>query len=245
MDRPACLLLLLGLAACAASPSAEQLRASRAMNLERLRAYALRGEFPRNEHFPGERMPYFVDRHGTPCAVAHLMIEDGWGDAVRKIATRDNPARIGDIREGPLLEWIRASGLTQEECALIQPPYRRPVTTEAVVQVTWAGAATRVDPNWIIPAWYRNRPHLPERQRVRSHLLDVVESLEASIHDRPAGRAYRWVEPPRIVVLEDTPAETDERVDPEDVFEAFAQRFNPWVLRRPDRRDPSPPRARL
>jgi hypothetical protein len=45
-------------------------RAARARNLERLRAYAERGAFPRNEDFPGLLVPHFIDRAGTTCTVA-------------------------------------------------------------------------------------------------------------------------------------------------------------------------------
>ena len=42
-------------------------------------------------------------------------------DVANQTAQENNHVRIMDIKDGPVLEWILASGLTQEECALIQP----------------------------------------------------------------------------------------------------------------------------
>src|SRR5687767_1301171 len=49
--------------------TAEQ-RAARATHIERLAEYAARGVFPKNTDFSGRRVPYFIDRVGTRCAMA-------------------------------------------------------------------------------------------------------------------------------------------------------------------------------
>ena len=43
----------------------------------------------------------------------------------------DNHVRVPDVKEGPLVDWVLQSGLTQEECARIQPTYgfRKPPPT--------------------------------------------------------------------------------------------------------------------
>src|SRR5688500_10730692 len=51
--------------------SGEQ-RAERARNLDRLRAYIERGEFPRNFEVQGRR-PHFIDDDGRICAVGYLI----------------------------------------------------------------------------------------------------------------------------------------------------------------------------
>jgi len=95
----------------------------RELQLQRLRGYRLAGRFPRNEHFPGRYVPYFRDRHGTLCAVGYLVQQDGGRDIVEGIVRADNHVRLRDVRSGPLIDWIARSGLTREECALIQPTY--------------------------------------------------------------------------------------------------------------------------
>ncbi len=100
-----------------------ELRAERARNLDHLRTYWQRGEFPRNTHHPGERVPYFIDDTGTTCAMAHLVVESGHELAARHIAARENHERIRDMRSPELLAWLASSGLTLDEAALIQPSY--------------------------------------------------------------------------------------------------------------------------
>jgi hypothetical protein len=95
----------------------------RQIQISRLRAYATRGVFPANTDFVGQRVPYFVDNFGTACAVGHLMLEDGKREVVEDVRRNNNHVRIRDIKNGPVLDWIINSGLTQEECARIQPAY--------------------------------------------------------------------------------------------------------------------------
>ena len=100
-----------------------QLTARRHAQIERLHSYAATGRFPRNLDFPGQLVPYFVDAYGTACAVGRLAQLDGLNADVAHIAATNNHIRIADVHAGPLLDWILDSGLTQAECALIQPSY--------------------------------------------------------------------------------------------------------------------------
>lgn len=107
----------------------------RAAQIERLHRYTARGVFPKNRDFPGELEPYFIDADETPCAVANLMIEAGELKLVQEIAARNNHVRVGAVKDGPLVDWILASGLLQEEAARVQPSYeflkhRRPEDRE-------------------------------------------------------------------------------------------------------------------
>lgn len=99
------------------------LAAARQVQIERLEAYAKGGRFPLNEVVEGRRVPVFIDKAGTACAVGYLMIESGCRKEAEAIAKADNLVRIADVKEGALVEWVQTSGLTQEECALIQPGY--------------------------------------------------------------------------------------------------------------------------
>lgn len=99
------------------------LAASRTRHIARLHDYAAARTFPLNTDFPGRLVPYFVDNAGTACAVGHLMRLDGQQNLVASIASSTNHIRIENVHDGPLLDWIHESGLTQDECALIQPSY--------------------------------------------------------------------------------------------------------------------------
>lgn len=53
-------------------------RGHRADLVETLKRYRDRGVFPRNYDFPGQAVPYFVDRKtGTLCVMAHLLESTG------------------------------------------------------------------------------------------------------------------------------------------------------------------------
>jgi hypothetical protein len=98
------------------------LAAARSREISRLSAYREAGRFPRNHRILG-RIPTFVDDRGTPCAVGFLMQRSGHRALVKAIARDDNNVYIENITEGPALDWIQLSGLTQDECARIQPSY--------------------------------------------------------------------------------------------------------------------------
>jgi hypothetical protein len=105
-------------------------REARARNLDVLHEYWVRGAFPVNTDFPGRRVPYFVDRYGTLCAMAYLIEQSGRGDLVARIASTDNNAYVRDLQnDAELGAWLRDNGLTAAEAARIQPSYapnRRP-----------------------------------------------------------------------------------------------------------------------
>jgi hypothetical protein len=99
------------------------LGAARSREIARLRTYRNHGRFPHNHRILG-RTPTFIDERGVPCAVGYLMQQSGARDLASTIARTDNNVYIEYIADGPALEWILHSGLTQEECATIQPSYR-------------------------------------------------------------------------------------------------------------------------
>lgn len=103
--------------------SAGQLTA-RLRTLNWLDEYRAAGVFPHNHVRPGERVPVFVDPHGTPCAVGYLLLRSGQEDLVETIVREDNFVRVatleGDLR---VAAWLSEVGLTLREAALIQPAY--------------------------------------------------------------------------------------------------------------------------
>jgi hypothetical protein len=111
-----------------ALPPGEQVARSR--NLDVLHEYWVRGVFPKNTSVPGARVPFFVDRYGTRCAMAYLIEQSGRGDLVARVAATNNNARIRDLKADPeLVAWLRENGLTAGEAALIQPSYGGPPPT--------------------------------------------------------------------------------------------------------------------
>ena len=106
-----------------AALSAAQRRA-RAQTLDWLDEYRAQGRFPHNHVRPGERVPVFVDPHGTPCAVGYLLLRSGEHALVEEIVRTDNLVRVAELAEDSRLrEWLRSHGLTLEEAARIQPTY--------------------------------------------------------------------------------------------------------------------------
>ena len=102
---------------------------NRQLQIKRLRDYMDRGRFPLNEGQSSDAVPIFVDRHDTHCAVGHLMHADGKDAEVAQIVNTNNLVRILSVDGGGLVRWIRTSGLTQEEAAMIQPTYMIPGVT--------------------------------------------------------------------------------------------------------------------
>jgi hypothetical protein len=98
------------------------LQTARARHLDELHRYAVRSVFPRNHEKPGYA-PSFIDCGGRECAVAHLVMADGFLATAYKIADFTNFAYVPDIHLCELDEWAGQSGFTTEELALIQPSY--------------------------------------------------------------------------------------------------------------------------
>jgi hypothetical protein len=100
-------------------------RGRRTAALATLRAYRDRGVFPHNYDFPGQAVPYFVDREtGTLCAVAHLLATSGRRDIVDRVARTDNNVWVASLAgDTAFTHWLDANGLTLVEAARIQVPY--------------------------------------------------------------------------------------------------------------------------
>ncbi len=96
---------------------------NRQKQIVRLKAYADRGLFPLNEGQSTTAAPIFVDRHHTHCAVGYLMHVDGRDAEVAEVVQRNNLVKVMDAKMAGLANWVRTSGLTLEEAAMIQPGY--------------------------------------------------------------------------------------------------------------------------
>ena len=113
-----------------AAPDRAAVRAAlaraRAHNLAAFRAYVKRGTYPSNTFSEG-RLNVWSDAEGHLCAAATIINLSGQHDLVKRVAEQTNFIRLGDVKQGPLMDWILASGFTQAEIAAIQEPFS-PVT---------------------------------------------------------------------------------------------------------------------
>lgn len=102
-------------------------RDARTRNLDALHAYWTAGVFPHNHDFEGQRMPYFVDRHGTPCAMAALIEGSGGAALVQRVSNDANNARVRELAgDEELIAWLDTNGMTADEAAWVQPAYDSP-----------------------------------------------------------------------------------------------------------------------
>src|SRR5439155_4050809 len=99
-------------------------RAARTRAIDALHAYWTAGVFPHNHDFPGQRRPYFVDRHGTRCAMAFVIERSEGAALVRRVAHTANNARVLDLANDPeLTAWLDRNGITAAEARRVQPQY--------------------------------------------------------------------------------------------------------------------------
>ncbi|HEX8327408.1 MAG TPA: hypothetical protein VF629_07695 [Hymenobacter sp.] len=116
----------------------------RAQVLDLLHSYWVAGVFPRNYDYPGERRACFIDRDGRLCAVGFLVAKTAGLPVAQAINEDHQYDLIADMRTPALADWVRASGLTKAECALIQPTYgginypATPATVEVPVPRSYA-----------------------------------------------------------------------------------------------------------
>jgi hypothetical protein len=95
---------------------------ARATNLAGFRVYQKKGVFPNNTFKPG-KLNVWLDEDGNFCAAATIIKMSGMDDLVHKVAEQNNFIRLADVKQGPLMDWILTSGLTQDEIAAIQEPF--------------------------------------------------------------------------------------------------------------------------
>ena len=95
---------------------------ARSANLAAFRVYQRKGVFPSNTFSRG-KLNVWLDADGNFCAAATIIQLSGKDDLVHKVAEQNNFIRLGDVKQGPLMDWVLTSGLTQDEIAAIQEPF--------------------------------------------------------------------------------------------------------------------------
>jgi hypothetical protein len=97
------------------------LAARRDQSVARFLAYRDAGVYPVNSYQPGLQHVW-VDELGNLCAAATIIAADWGRDATVQAGAQNNFLRLADVTDGPLLDWILTSGLTQQEIVAIQEP---------------------------------------------------------------------------------------------------------------------------
>jgi hypothetical protein len=172
--------------------------------LDLLHRYWVAGVFPRNYDYPGERRACFIDRDGRLCAVGYLVAET----AGRPVAERINAAHqydlIADMRTPALADWVRTSGLTKAECALIQPTYGSPNPVVAAVPVPTGyavGSAVWGGVNMMLGAANASQFNKPSIGRgaayagVISGTGQIILGALRLPNDEPSGQYIGWNPP--------------------------------------------------
>ena len=103
-----------------------KLLANRRANHARFHAYRIAGVYPSNV-FTNSLANIWQDQQGHYCAAATIIRASGQVALVEQIAEDNNFFRIVDVTQGPVMDWILTSGLTQAELVMIQKPFM-PVT---------------------------------------------------------------------------------------------------------------------
>jgi len=106
------------------------LQKKRTTMLDLLHAYWTAGQFPSNYNYPDERKPCFIDRDGNICAVGYLVEQTASRQVAETINSLFQYNYIFDMDLSELSKWISNSGLTLEECAMIQPKYGNQTPTQ-------------------------------------------------------------------------------------------------------------------
>ncbi len=160
------LLLIAFLTACGhhpepVSPVNPDLAAKRSEMLGYLAEYTDRGVFPTDER--GLPLSVFEDSHGVRCPMAELIYRSGHPELVAAIVAEDNHARLGDIHDGPVHDWMLGSGLTHDEIVMIQ----------GIADITYTY-------NFKLPPNVEHPTHVitAQRERVRGRLETARAALE-------------------------------------------------------------------
>lgn len=151
------------------------LKSRRAKNVAAFRAYADRGLYPHNFTTSGA-LNVWIDEEGRRCAAATMIWQSGAKSLVRQVAKDDNFIKLGDVTDGPVLDWILTSGLTQTEVATIQEPFMGRMEPEPIEPGS--------------PQW-----RIAEDARLRARYADIVvqlaENPDASIDAAIDALAWR------------------------------------------------------
>jgi len=91
--------------------------------LDLLHNYWTNGVFPKNYDYADQRKPCFIDKDGTICAVGYLLEQTTSRQVADYINSKHKYDELLAMNNSTVDNWVLTSGLTKEECAMIQPAY--------------------------------------------------------------------------------------------------------------------------
>ena len=91
--------------------------------LDLLHDYWTNGIFPKNYDYADQRKPCFIDKDGTICAVGYLLEQTTSRQVADEINSKHKYDELLAMNNSIVDNWVLTSGLTKEECAMIQPTY--------------------------------------------------------------------------------------------------------------------------
>ena len=100
-----------------------KLKKNRIRILDLLNKYWKAGIFPKNYDFASQRKPCFIDKDDRICAVGYLIEQTAGRQVAEKINLNHKYDELLAMNDRTVDHWISISGLTKEECAMIQPSY--------------------------------------------------------------------------------------------------------------------------
>jgi hypothetical protein len=91
--------------------------------LDLLNEYWTARVFPKNYDYPDQRIPCFIDKDGNICAVGYLIEQTAGRQVAEEINSKFKYEYLLAMNDPKIDSWVQTSGLTKEECAMIQPAY--------------------------------------------------------------------------------------------------------------------------
>lgn len=91
--------------------------------LDLIHDYWTKGNFPKNYDYTDKRKPCFIDKDGNICAVGYLIEQTTSRKVAIEINSKHKYEELLYMNEKVIDNWVLTSGLTKEECAMIQPAY--------------------------------------------------------------------------------------------------------------------------
>ncbi len=104
-----------------------EMKAKRTRLLDLLHSYWRAGRFPKNYDYADQRKPCFIDKDGTICAVGYLVAQTSGQQVAESINARHKYEEFLAMNDPAVTNWVSTSGLTAQECAMIQPSYGPPI----------------------------------------------------------------------------------------------------------------------
>ncbi len=101
----------------------QHLKQNRLHLLNLLHNYWIAGVFPRNYDYKQCRKPCFIDKDNRICAVGYLIEKTAGRKTAEYINNKHKNDEVLVMNDKTVNNWIANSGLTKEECAMIQPNY--------------------------------------------------------------------------------------------------------------------------